>query len=158
MQKEIPKNNIGAANIYKKHRCIQKHWHLVKTWRMLKTWRIPNLRRMVKTWRLVKTLWMAKTWRLVKTRRMVKTWRIQNIRRPQNCWRRRKSRRTRWRTALLFRLGRICNCWLLSGPADEHVLLLVDVELRKCSLQVRNGSPMPSFYGRTRVPYCTGYL
>ncbi len=28
---------------------------------------------------------------------------------------------------LLFRLGKISNCWLLPGPADEHVLLLVDV-------------------------------
>ncbi len=28
---------------------------------------------------------------------------------------------------LLFRLGRISNCWVLPGPADEHVLLLVDV-------------------------------
>ncbi len=29
----------------------------------------------------------------------------------------------------------------LPGPTDEHVLLLVDVEPRTCSLQVRNGSP-----------------
>jgi hypothetical protein len=28
---------------------------------------------------------------------------------------------------LLFRLGRISDCCLLLGPADEHVLLLVDV-------------------------------
>ena len=28
---------------------------------------------------------------------------------------------------LLFRLGGISNCRLLPGPADEHVLLLVDV-------------------------------
>ncbi len=28
---------------------------------------------------------------------------------------------------LLFRLGGISNCGLLPGPADEHVLLLVDV-------------------------------
>ncbi len=45
----------------------------------------------------------------------------------QKCWRSRKSRQTRWRIASLFRLGRICNCWILSGPADGLVLLLADV-------------------------------
>ncbi len=61
---------------------------------------------------------------------------------------------------LLFRLGRISNCWLLPGPADEHVLFLVDVMNLACSLQVRNGLLVPSFYGRTlsrTVPaVCTG--
>ncbi len=98
-----------------KHWRIQKHWRLVKTWRMLKTWRIQNIRRMLKTWRIQNI------------RRMLKTWRLEKYWRLQKCWRRRKSRRTCWRTALLFRLGRICNCSLLSGPADEHVLLLADV-------------------------------
>ncbi len=45
----------------------------------------------------------------------------------RQCWHSRKSRRTRWRIALLLRLGGICNCWLLSGPADGLVLLLADV-------------------------------
>ncbi len=55
---------------------------------------------------------------------------------------------------LLFRLGRISNCWLLPGPADEHVLLLVDVMNLACSLQVRNGLLMPSFYvGLSPIPY-----
>jgi hypothetical protein len=62
--------------------------------------------------------------------------------------------------ALLFRLSRICNCGLLSGPADEHNLLLVDVEPRTCSLQVRNELSRPCFYGRTlsrTIPAaCTG--
>ncbi len=45
----------------------------------------------------------------------------------RQCWRSRKSRQTRWRIALLFRLGRICNCSLLSGPSDGLVLFLSDV-------------------------------
>ncbi len=61
---------------------------------------------------------------------------------------------------LLFRLGGISNCWLLPGPADEHAILLVDVTNLACSLQVRNGLLVPSFYGRTlsrTVPaVCTG--
>jgi hypothetical protein len=59
---------------------------------------------------------------------------------------------------LLFRLGGISNCWLLPGPADEHVLFLIDVMNLACSLQVRNGLLVPSFYGRTLLPYCTGCL
>ncbi len=50
---------------------------------------------------------------------------------------------------LLFRLGGISNCCLLPGPAVEHVLLLIDVMNLACSLQVRNGLLVPSFYGRT---------
>ena len=50
---------------------------------------------------------------------------------------------------LLFRLGGISNCWLLPGPADEHVLFLVDVMNLACSLQVRNGLLVPSFHGLT---------
>jgi hypothetical protein len=61
---------------------------------------------------------------------------------------------------LLFRLGGISNCWLLPGPADEHVLLLVDVMNLACSLQVRKELLLPCFYGRTlsrTVPaVCTG--
>ncbi len=61
---------------------------------------------------------------------------------------------------LLFRLGEICNSRLLPGPADEHVLFLVDVMNLPCSLQVKR-KPLPScFYGRTlprTVPaVCTG--
>ncbi len=125
--------NIGAENCIQKHWRIPKHWRLVKTRRTPKTRRIPNLTWIVKTWRLVKT-WripnlrgMVKTLRLVNTWCLVKTQRIQNIRRPQKCWHSRKSRRTCWRIALLFRLGGICNCWLLPGPADGLVLLLADV-------------------------------
>ncbi len=61
---------------------------------------------------------------------------------------------------LLFRLGGISNCWLLPGPPDEHVLLIVDVMNLACSLQVSNGLLVPSFYGQTlsrTVPaVCTG--
>ncbi len=68
----------------------------------------------------------------------------------RQCWCSRKSGRTRWRIAFLFRLGRICNCWLLSGPADgSHARPCWCDESRTCRLQVRNGSPMPCFYGRT---------
>jgi hypothetical protein len=59
--------------------------------------------------------------------RMVKTWHLEKYWHLQKHWRSRKSRHACWRLALLFRLGEICNCRLLSGPADEHVLLLADV-------------------------------
>ncbi len=126
--------NKNAENIqkYRRHKIYTKCKRLVKTRRMLKTWHIQNIMRMVKTWR------------------MLKTWRLGKYQSPWKCW--------RWRSALLFRLGRICNCWLLPGHADEHVLLLVDVEPQTCSLQVRNGFPVPCFYGQTLLPYCTGCL
>ncbi len=61
---------------------------------------------------------------------------------------------------LLFRLGGISNSRLLPGPADEHVLFLVDVMNLPCSLQVRRKPLPPCFYGRTlpcTVPaVCTG--
>ncbi len=94
---------------------IQKHWRIQETRRIQKHWRIQKTRRILKTWR-IQNLWQ-----------MLKTWRIQNLCRLQKCWRSRKSRRTRWRIVLLFRLGRICNCWLLSGPTDGLVLLLAYV-------------------------------
>ncbi len=49
---------------------------------------------------------------------------------------------------LLFRLGGISNCWLLSGLADEGVQILVDVMNLACSLQVRRRLRLPCFYGR----------
>ncbi len=66
----------------------------------------------------------------------------------RQCWRCRKSRRTRWRIALLFRLGGICNCWLLSGPADGLVLLLADV-LNRIHVDSKWGmvSQCPAFMG-----------
>jgi hypothetical protein len=63
---------------------------------------------------------------------------------------------------LLFRLGGISNCSLffLPDPADEHVLVLLDVMNLACSLQVRKELRLPCFYGRTlsrTVPaVCTG--
>ncbi len=61
---------------------------------------------------------------------------------------------------LLFRLGGISNCWLLPGPADEHIFLLFDMMNLACSLQVRRDQLLPCFYGRTlsrTVPaVCTG--
>ncbi len=61
---------------------------------------------------------------------------------------------------LLFMLSGISNCWLLPGPADEHVLFLVDVMNLACIIQVRNGLLVSSFHGRTfsrTVPaVCTG--
>ncbi len=59
--------------------------------------------------------------------RMPKPWRTKKNTGAHPCWCSRKSRRTRWRIALLFRLVRICTCWLLSGPTDGLVLLLADV-------------------------------
>jgi hypothetical protein len=95
--------------------------------RMLNTWRIQNIRRMLKTWCIQNIRRMLKTWCIQNIRRMVNTRHMEKYWRLQKCWRCRKSRRTLWRTALLFRLSRICNCWLLSGLAVEHVLLLGDV-------------------------------
>ncbi len=122
-----------------------------KFWWMPKPWRIQNLWRMLKTWR-IRNLW-----------RIPKPWRIPNLWGLQKCWRSRKSRWTHWGTALLFRHGRIWNCWLLSGLADGLVLLLADVLNHvhvHCTLQVRNGSPVSCFYGQTlsrTVPAaCTG--
>ncbi len=143
-----------------KHWCIQKHWRWEKTWRMVKTWHFKNIRQIVKTWRIQNLRRMVKTWHIQNLRRMVKTWCLEKYWRLQKCWRSRKRSWTRWRIAWLFRLGRICNCWLLSDPADEHVLLLADVESRTCSLQVKTELPAPCFYGRTlsrTVPAaCTG--
>jgi hypothetical protein len=48
---------------------------------------------------------------------------------------------------LLFRLSGISNSRLLHGPADEHVLFLVDVMNLPCSLQVRRKPLSPYFYG-----------
>jgi hypothetical protein len=56
------------------------------------------------------------------------------------------------------RLGRIRSCWLLSGPAEDLLLLSDDgVALCSCSCQVRHSLPLPCFYGRTlsrTVPAC----
>ncbi len=130
---QIIYKNIGATKYNQKHWRIQKtqwipkHWRLQNLWRMPTPWRIQNLWRMVKTWR-IQNLWrMLKTWRIQNVWRMPKPCGIQNLWHLQKCWRSRKSRRTPWRIALLFRLVRICNCWLLSGPADGLVLLLAEV-------------------------------
>ncbi len=55
--------------------------------------------------------------------------------------------------SLLFRLGGNSNCWLLPGPADEHVLLLIDVMNLACSLQVRRELLLPCFYGLFPILY-----
>ncbi len=93
-----------------------KTWCIQNLWRMLKTWRIQNLWQMVKTWCLEKYWHLQKRWRRGKTRRL-----------PMLAQQEKYA--ARWRIALLFRLdgGGICNCWLLSGPADGLVLLFADV-------------------------------
>ncbi len=103
---------------------------------------------------------MLKTWHILNLWPLLKTWRIQNLWRQQKnvgaqeklgarqCWCSRKSRRTRWRIAFLFRLGRICSCWLLSGPADGLVLLLADV-LNRVHVDSKWGMvPQCPFMGR----------
>jgi hypothetical protein len=51
---------------------------------------------------------------------------------------------------LTVRLGRIRSCWLLSGSAEDLLLLPDgDVALCACRRQVRHCLPLPSFYGRT---------
>ncbi len=117
---------------------------------MVKSLRPVKIRLMVKSLRPVEIRRMVKSLPPVKIRWMVKSLRPVKCRRP---WKRRRS-------CLLFRLGRICNCWHLPGPADEHVLLLEGVESWTCSLQVRTELPACCFYVRTlsrTVPAaCTG--
>jgi hypothetical protein len=49
---------------------------------------------------------------------------------------------------LLFRLGGISNCWLLPGPADEHILLLIDVmNLEHVVSKWGESSCRPAFMG-----------
>ncbi len=87
---------------------------------MAKSLHPVKTRRMVKTLRLSKSLHLAKSLRLSKSLCLVK---YQHL---WKCWRSRKVG-SPLKNSLLFRLRRILNCWLLPGPADELVLLLVDV-------------------------------
>ncbi len=101
---------------------------------------------MVKSLRLLKIRRMVKSLRLLKIRRMVlKSPRLVKYQRLRKYWRHWKSKRP----AYCFGSGRISNCWLLPGAADEHVLLLVNVMNLACSLQVRGELQLPCFYGRT---------
>ncbi len=129
---------------YKPWKYIQKCLRPLKIMWMVKSLRPVKIRWMVKSFRPVKIRRLEKSLQLVKIRRMVKSLRPVKIRRMaksffcQNpcAW---------WnisihgnasgagkvggplKNSLLFRLGRISNSWLLPGPADEHVLLFVDV-------------------------------
>jgi hypothetical protein len=93
---------------------------------------------------MVKSLRALKSPRLVKYPRLWKFWRDWKSKRPACC----------------LDSGRISYCWLLPGPADEQVLLLVDVMNLACSLQVRGELQPPCYYGWTlscTVPAaCTG--
>ncbi len=116
LNKKMRKNN-------QKCRCwkyIQKCRHPVKIRQMVKSLRPLKIRRMVKSLQPLKIRRMVKSLCLSKSLSLVK------YQRPWKCWHSRKSRR-HLKNSLLFRLGRISNCWLLPGPAGEHVLLLVDV-------------------------------
>ncbi len=131
-----------------------KPWRMAKSWRRPKSWRMAKTSRPVKIWRMVKSL------RPLKIRRMVKSLRLVKYQRPRKCWRSRKSRRP---AEELLTVSARQNLQLLTSPWSRWWARSSPrwcVESPTCSLQVRNGSPVPSFYGRTlsrTVPAaCTG--
>ena len=151
-----------------------KSLRLLKIKRMVKSLRQLKIRQMVKSLRQLKIRRMVKSLRQEKIKRMVKSLRLEKIRRMVKSLRALKSPRLvkyprlwkfwrDWkskRPACCLGSDRISYCWLLPGPADEHVLLLVDVMNLACSLQVRGELQPPCFYGWTlscTVPAaCTG--
>ncbi len=127
---------------------------------MVKSLRLLKIKRMAKSLCLPKIRRMVKSLRLLKIRRMAKSLRLVKYQRPWKCWRSRKSRRP-LKNSLLVRLGQ--NLQLLTSPWSRWWARSPPrwcVESRTCSLQVRNGLLVPSFYGRTlscTVPaVCTG--
>ncbi len=118
---------------------IQKYRRPVKNKRTARSLRLMRIRRMVKSLRLlkirrmVKSLLALKSPRLAKYPRLWKYWWIWKSKWPAYC----------------LGSGRISNCWLLPGAADEHVLLLINVMNLACSLQVRGELLPPCFYGWT---------
>jgi hypothetical protein len=95
-----------------------------------------------------KSLRMMKCPRLEKNRRMVKS--LRALKSPRLV-----KYRQPWKSGKAS--GLLTG---LPGLADEHVLFIVDVMNLACSLHVRNGLLVSSFYGRTlsrTVPaVCTG--
>ncbi len=131
---------------------MQKIWRMVKSLRPVKIRRMVKSLRPVKILRIVKSLHVPKIWQGPKTRRVPKTQRGPKTRRVPKTRRIRKSGQP------------YCIGSAESATADifldEHVLLLIGVEYRTCSLRERNELPARCFYVRT-LPFivpavCTG--
>ncbi len=149
-----------------KIRRMVKSLRPVKIRRMVKSLRPVKIRRMIKSLRPVKIRQMVKSLRPLKIRRMVKSLnlskslRLVKYQRPWKCWRSRKNRRP---AEELLTVKARQNLQLLTSPWScwwAHSPPRWCVESQTCSLQVRNGCPVPSFYGqtlsRTGPAACTG--
>ncbi len=122
-----------------------KFLRLAKIRRMVNSLQTVKIRRMLKSLRPAKIMRMVKSLRLLKSLRLVKYQQEKLV--------------ARWRTPY-------CLGSAESPTADFSLVPLMSMFSSSlmcsptCSLQVRNGSPVPSFYGRTlsrTVPAaCTG--
>ncbi len=101
---------------------------MYKTLRLLKTWRMP------KPWQMVKNMADAKTMAdgenvadaktILALKSVAPGKMVTSMKRVAQ-----QEKQAELKNSLLFRLSRISNYWLLPGPADEHILLLLMLNL-----------------------------
>ncbi len=115
--------------------CMPKMWRMEKTWRMAKPWRMGKNMADAKTMADCKNMAALES---VTPGKMLASMKMMAQQEKQA---------ELLKNSLLFRLGRISNCWLLPGPADEHILLLLMLNLEHVVSKWWVGSCFPAFMG-----------